>query len=771
MQARARRARRSPTPTPTSACAPATGLGVDLGGVHFGYDAGPRRARRRRPAGARRPHRGRRRSDRRGKSTLLHLDRRAAWRRRRARWRSAGPTRRWCSRSPSCSPTRSGRTSTLGADVPDAGSRAALALAQVDGFVGELPDGVDTVVGERGVTLSGGQRQRIALARALVRRPQLLLLDDATSSLDPTTEARILTGLGAEPRRGHHADRGHPAVHHRAGRRGRVPRRRSGGRPTAATTSCSTTRARLPPPGRGLRARPRRGVSSVAPPDVAGGRPAATTGARSRRCGAGGGPAPSCGMARSSRSCSPSSAPAGGSSCRSSSSRPSTRASRDGEVDVGRHHPARRRSPPSVILVTHGRQPGRHRPPGRAQRAGAVRPAQPRLSPTSTSSPSPTTPRSGGARWCPRHQSDIETLSQFFSWGGISWLLDGTLMVGGRDHHVHLRLAARPRRAGRVGSRSSSCCACCRRAPDRGRTRRCASASPRRSRAVSEVVMGAAVIRAYDVARPHHRQGAPTPSTRQRDAGIRAGRLAALLFPSGEVFSVLTVAAVIAVGVAQGPESGLTAGAMVGLHLPRVPLPRAHRRVHRDPRPDPDGRRRLAARARPARHADRDRRPGRRRRAPAPAARDRGRPRHVPLPAPPGHRRRRQRARARRRQLHDRAGDGTSRSSGATGSGKTTLAKLLTRLADPTSGAVRVAGVDLRDVRMASLRSTHGHGAAGALPLRHHDPRERPVRPPRPRPTTRSTWRSRAGLDAWLDTLSEGLATRGRRARRAPVGG
>lgn len=74
----------------------------------------------------------------------------------------------------------------------------ALGLAGADGFVRRLPAGVDTVVGERGSTLSGGQRQRLALARALVRRPRLLLLDDATSAVDPTTEARILHALGDE---------------------------------------------------------------------------------------------------------------------------------------------------------------------------------------------------------------------------------------------------------------------------------------------------------------------------------------------------------------------------------------------------------------------------------------------------------------------------------------------------------------------------------------------------------------------------------------------
>lgn len=80
-------------------------------------------------------------------------------------------------------------------DLSDDEVRRAARLARADGFIGALADGYDTRIGERGVALSGGQRQRLALARALAQRPRLLILDDATSAVDPSVEAEILRGL------------------------------------------------------------------------------------------------------------------------------------------------------------------------------------------------------------------------------------------------------------------------------------------------------------------------------------------------------------------------------------------------------------------------------------------------------------------------------------------------------------------------------------------------------------------------------------------------
>ena len=82
-----------------------------------------------------------------------------------------------------------------GLDASDEEVRAAAAAAQADAFIDALPEGYDTPVAQKGASLSGGQKQCIALARALLRRPRVLILDDCTSSLDLVTESRFHAAL------------------------------------------------------------------------------------------------------------------------------------------------------------------------------------------------------------------------------------------------------------------------------------------------------------------------------------------------------------------------------------------------------------------------------------------------------------------------------------------------------------------------------------------------------------------------------------------------
>uniref|UniRef100_UPI0023F50F58 ABC transporter ATP-binding protein n=1 Tax=Ferroplasma acidiphilum TaxID=74969 RepID=UPI0023F50F58 len=84
---------------------------------------------------------------------------------------------------------------TLGKDYTDDQVRNAAKLSMLDDFIDSLPSGYDTPVGERGITLSGGQKQRMAIARIIIRNPQIIIFDDSTSNLDADTETRFLNTI------------------------------------------------------------------------------------------------------------------------------------------------------------------------------------------------------------------------------------------------------------------------------------------------------------------------------------------------------------------------------------------------------------------------------------------------------------------------------------------------------------------------------------------------------------------------------------------------
>ncbi len=83
----------------------------------------------------------------------------------------------------------------MGKDVDEALIQQAIEAAQAKKFIDKLPNGLDTIVGERGIGLSGGERQRIAIARAIVQGPPILIFDDSSASLDMKTEASLQQAL------------------------------------------------------------------------------------------------------------------------------------------------------------------------------------------------------------------------------------------------------------------------------------------------------------------------------------------------------------------------------------------------------------------------------------------------------------------------------------------------------------------------------------------------------------------------------------------------
>ena len=122
----------------------------------------------------------------------------------------------------------------------DAECLEVLRKAACDSLLARADRGLDTVIGEGGVKVSGGEKQRLSIARALLRRPHLLVFDEATSSLDSLTEEGIVDTIrevAAERRRDHHPDRA-PAVDDPARRSHLRPRARPHRRDRAATTSC-----------------------------------------------------------------------------------------------------------------------------------------------------------------------------------------------------------------------------------------------------------------------------------------------------------------------------------------------------------------------------------------------------------------------------------------------------------------------------------------------------------------------------------------------------
>ncbi len=365
-----------------------------------------------------------------------------------------------------------------------------------------------------------------------------------------------------------------------------------------------------------------------------------------------------------------------------------------------------------------------------------------------------------------RVTSDIETLGQFFQWGGLAWLLDGPLMLLVAAVMlaydwvlavVAFAIAAPLVLVLRVLQRHLVA------AYDAARER-----NGEMLATITEVVAGAETIRAYG-AGPTVQEEAERSIWARAHAQIRAGIIGAFLYPSGEVFSVLTISGVVVVGVWQGPASGLTAGAMIGFVFLTYrflePIAEFTEVLDQTQTAVAGMRRVLGVLDLPV--------------GPPPA------PDPRPLPAGPldvdvrdvtfsyptrGLAEVVDEAVLRNVTVHIPAGQQVALV-GATGSGKTTLGRLVARFADPTIGEIHIGGVPLQYVDNAELRrrlvvvgqepflfdDTIAANVGFARPgtsARRHRSRRRPARP-------RRLAREPAGRAGHL----------GRRARRSAVGG
>ena len=359
-----------------------------------------------------------------------------------------------------------------------------------------------------------------------------------------------------------------------------------------------------------------------------------------------------------------------------------------------------------------------------------------------------------------RVTSDIETLAQFFQWGGMAWMRSSTLMV-----IVGLAMLAYDWLLALIAFAISLPLAFVLRAVQKRLV--LAHGKARESNgvmlgALAEVVSGAPAIRAYG-AGPMLAEVVEATTERKARDQIRAALYGAFLFPSGEIFAVFTVSAVIGVGVWRGPAEGLTAGALVsfvfltyrflepiaefteiidqtqtavaGLHrvLSVLDMPITPTEAT-SPTPLPAGRLDIAIDhvdyAYPVRlgeHVDPSAIGG------VPVLRD------ITIAIPAG------------QQVA---------MVGATGSGKTTLGRLIARFADPTNGSIAVGGVPLTDVARADLRSRLV--VVSQEPFLFDDTIEHNIGFARAGATRSDVESIVTDLNVgdWVDTLSDGLDTR-----------